>query len=206
MNAGIRALEKREETPSGWEKPLGPNGHGHWSLASLLRPQLVARAAPSRVIWLSSLAHKRGTVEVADLHFSKGPRVYSPWVAYGQSKKANMLHAREFADQLAAEAPHVTACSLHPGIIATNLGRHMTMLTNPAVRLIFSNLICDKTIPQGAATTLYAALCPTLERGAYLADCAPAAADAEGADADKRKRVALWKATADDVAAALAKL
>jgi len=201
LNAGIMALETREDV-GGWEKQLATNGFGHWYLASLLRAQLAARAAPSRVIFLSSLAHKRGGVDVADLHFAKG-RKYEPWVAYGQSKKANMLHARELADQLATTAPHVTAVSLHPGIIVTNLARHMSVLKNPVVQFIFSRLIADKTIGQGAATTLFCALAP-VEAGAYYADCAVAAADAEGTDADKRGRRALWAETERQVAAALA--
>ena len=85
LNAGIMALEKREETAAGFEKQLGVNHFAHHLLVSLLRPRLVARVAPARVIYLSSLAHKSGSVDVANLHFAP-PRKYVPWVAYGQSK------------------------------------------------------------------------------------------------------------------------
>ena len=130
LNAGIMALPARETTPAGFEKQIGVNHFAHHLLVSLLRPALVARAdKPARIVYVSSLAHARGSVDVADLHFAKG-RAYSPWVAYGQSKKANMLEARELADQLRASAPHITVASLHPGVIATNLARHMTMLNN----------------------------------------------------------------------------
>ena len=130
LNAGIMALPARETTPAGFEKQIGVNHFAHHLLVSLLRPALVARAdRPARIVYVSSLAHARGGVDVADLHFAKG-RAYSPWVAYGQSKKANMLEARELADQLRASAPHITVASLHPGVIATNLARHMTILNN----------------------------------------------------------------------------
>jgi NAD(P)-dependent dehydrogenase (short-subunit alcohol dehydrogenase family) len=194
LNAGIMALEQREETAAGFEKQLGVNHFAQHLLVSLLRPRLVARAAPARVIYLSSLAHKSGSVDVANLHFAP-PRRYVPWVAYGQSKKCNILDARELADQLAVEAPHVTAVSVHPGVIKTNLARHMSMLKNPFVMWIFTTFVADKSIEQGAATTIYAALAPAIPRGAYLVDCAPAAADAEGTDAGGALRKALWAAT-----------
>ena len=204
FNAGIMALEKREETSNGWEKQIGTNGHGHFYLASLLRPQLVARKEPSRVIWLSSLAHSYGKVIVSDLHYSKG-RKYSAWYAYGQSKKVNMLHARELADQLTAEAQqHVVPVSLHPGVIQTNLGRHISLAKNPLVKMILTNFVVDKNIGQGAATTIYAALCPTLTPGGYYSDCALAKADKEGEDVEKTLRKALWKVTESDIATALA--
>lgn len=201
LNAGVMAIEKREVTAAGFERQIGVNHFAHHLLVKLLRPRLIARAAPTRVIYLSSLAHKYGTVDVANLHFAP-PRKYNDWVAYGQSKKANMLDARELADQLAVEAPHVTVSSVHPGVIKTNLGRHLTMLQNPFVQWLFSTFVTDKDIAQGAATTMYAALAPALPRGAYLVDCAPAAADAEGTDAAGTLRKALWAATEAGIAAA----
>jgi len=108
-------------------------------------PAQQARSAKSRVVLLASLAHKRGSVVLADLHFSKG-RKYAPWVAYGQSKVANILDARELADQLAAAgAGHVTALSLHPGIIKTNLARHMGL--NPVLNAVFEVAICVRPAP-----------------------------------------------------------
>ena len=136
-----------------------------------------------------------------DLHFAKG-REYKDWTAYGQSKKANMLEARELADQLRSEAPHVTVASLHPGIIATNLARHMTMLRNPLVRWIFSTFIVDKSIAQGAATTLFACLSPAVVSGEYYSDCALGPVDEEGRDAGGAKRKALWLATEAQLKAA----
>ena len=212
LNAGIMALPSREETAAGFEKQLGVNHMAHHLLVSLLRERLVGQPAGARVVFLSSLAHKRGSVDVADLHFARG-RAYTPWTAYGQSKKANMLDAKELSDQLAST--QVAAVSVHPGVIATNLARSIPFLQGASVgavlaRGVFGAFIVDKTIPQGAATTLYGCLEPRLAepalRGSYLVDCAVAVPDAEGEDAGKTLRKALWAATEEQLAAALAKL
>jgi NAD(P)-dependent dehydrogenase (short-subunit alcohol dehydrogenase family) len=203
-NAGIMALETREETSNKWEKQLATNHFGHHYLISLLREKMIAQQTPCRIVLLSSLAHKRGNVEVNDLHFTKG-REYSPWTAYGQSKLANLLEAKELADQLVSTK--VCAVSVHPGIIRTNLARHMELLKNPIVTFLFENLVVDKSIPQGASTTLYACLEPSLDqpelRGSYLADCSPAIPNDAGKDADKKVRRALWELTEREIQAAL---
>lgn len=161
LNAGIMALPELATTPCGFEKQIGTNHFGHHLLVSLLRPALVARTSkPARIVYLSSLAHNRGNVDVADLHFSKG-RKYTPWGAYGQSKKANMLEARELADQLRTEAPHITVASVHPGVIATNLGRHMTMLNNPVV-VRGGGLSCARPPPAHFEAALARSLEPPL--------------------------------------------
>lgn len=168
----------------------------------MLRPPFSPALAPLPASLAPLLQHARiHALQQEDLHFAKG-RVYSDWGAYGQSKKANMLEARELADQLRAEAPHVTVASLHPGIIQTNLARHMTMLRNPLVRWIFSTFIVDKSIGQGAATTLFACLSPAVVSGEYYSDCAVGAADVEGRDEARVKRRALWLATEEQLKAA----
>lgn len=203
VGVGIAAAPRPPPFPP---PQIGVNHFAHHLLVSLLRPRIVARTdAAARIIYVSSLAHRRGGVEIGDLHFFLG-RVYTPWVAYGQSKKCNMLEARELADQLATSgARHITVASLHPGIIATNLGRHMALLKNPLVGVIFRTFILDKTIGQGAATTLYACLSPDVINGSYLADCRAGDADEEGTDASGAKRKALWAATETQLAEALAK-
>jgi len=205
-NAGIMALEKREETPNRWERQVGTNHHGHHYLISLLREKMVAQATPARIVLVASTAHAMGGVDVSDLHFSKGRRAYSAWGAYGQSKLANILEAKELADQLAATK--VAALSLHPGVIRTNLARHVSLLDNAVLNFVFDKLVVDKSIPQGASTTLFACLEPALDapaaRGAYLSDCAVATPSAAGVDADKALRRALWARTEEDIKAALA--
>jgi NAD(P)-dependent dehydrogenase (short-subunit alcohol dehydrogenase family) len=211
LNAGIMALPALTHAAGGrgWEKQLATNHFGHHLLVSLLRPALLAQApAPARVVFLSSLAHKRGVIDVDDLHFSR--RKYDAWTAYGQSKLANMLDAKELSDQLAGS--NVSACSVHPGVIQTNLLRHIPFLSDGgilagAALAIMGPLVFDKTIPQGAATTLFGCLSPDAQGGVYLVDCAVAEplTDA-GRDADKSLRRALWQKTEEQVAAALATL
>ena len=93
---------------------------------------------------------------------------YTPWGAYGQSKLANILFARKLAERLPAGQ---TAVSLHPGVIDTNLSRHL----NRAAVAVFSVVgrLFLKSIPQGAATQCFVAAHPdgTADNGAYFADC-----------------------------------
>ena len=200
-NAGIMALPKREETPHGWEKQVGTNHHGHHYLISLLREKMVAQDTPARIVLVSSAAHAMGGVVVDNLHFREG-RSYSAWGAYGQSKLANILEAKALADQLAGTK--VAALSLHPGVIKTSLARHMGM--SAALSYIFEHVVVDKSVPQGASTTLYACLEPSLDeaanRGSFLDNCVIATPNAAARDAALRK--ALWEATEKDIKAALA--
>ena len=80
----------------------------------------------------------------------------------------------------------------------------MSLLKNPLMQFIFSYFIADKNIGQGAATTLFCALSPSIVSGGYYSDCALGDADAEGTDADQKLRRALWAATEADVSAAVA--
>jgi len=203
LNAGIMALPKLERTANGWEKQIGTNHFGHHYLVALLREKMVAQATPSRIVALSSEAHRMGGIFVDDLHYEK--RSYGAWSAYAQSKVANMLMARELADQLVES--RVTAVSVHPGVIATNLSRHMGL--SGFVTSLFKLFVTDKNIPQGASTTVYGCLEPSLDsnkgRGAYLCDCHIAQANKTGEDADGKLRKALWAETEKQLAAALAK-
>jgi len=209
-NAGIMALETRELTQHGFEKQIGTNHFGHAYLISLLKPKLLAQSHPSRIVLLSSLAHKMGTIICENLHFDPAKkRPYKPWDAYGQSKLANLLWAKTLADEF--KGTQVLAASVHPGVIQTNLVRHISALQWPILGTLstwlFSMLVCDKNIPQGAATTIYAALAPDTEeiRGAYLADCAIVVPTEEGQDATGANRAALKKQTDLELSAALAK-
>lgn len=178
------------------------NHIGHQHLVSLLLPKLQAQDFPSRVVSLSSLAHARGDVDLSDLHFKKG-RAYMPWVSYGQSKSANILMIRELADRLGPSSK-ITCLSLHPGVIKTNLTRNLNV---PSVLLLLLGwTIFDKTIEQGAATTLTACLDPALAScsGSYLSDCEVIATNEHCQDASGDLRRGLWLATEADIAAALA--
>jgi retinol dehydrogenase-12 len=122
-NAGIMALPSCEYTEAGFERQLGVNHFGHFYLVRLLLPKMLATDdTAGRIVVLSSSAHNMGKIDVNDLHYKNG-RSYRAWQAYGQSKLANLLFAKELADRLAESSPNVTAVSVHPGVIQTNLWR-----------------------------------------------------------------------------------
>ena len=125
-----------------------------------------------------------------DLHFKN--RKYEPFKSYNQSKLANVLFVKSLADQY--KDTNITAFSLHPGVINTNLTKPMGsgILIN-TIKTFFM----DRDIPHGAATTLYAALSPDIENqsGAYLSDCQVTAPSQAGQDIDGKLRKGLWDVT-----------
>lgn len=119
LNAGIMALPKKECTDAGFEKQIGVNHFGHFYLTKLLLDKMKSTPdTAGRIVVLSSSAHNMGKVVVSDLHYTKG-RAYAGWEAYGQSKLANLLFAKGLADRL--KGTSLTAVSIHPGVIKTNL-------------------------------------------------------------------------------------
>ena len=170
LNAGIMALPTLEYTRHGFEKQIGTNHYGHFYLTTLLLDAMKAQPFKSRIIAVSSMAHVRGKVEISDLHF-KNDRKYSPWVAYGQSKSANILFIKELADQV-GEGSNICCLSLHPGVIATGLRKHLSPVISHVLLPLF---VAEKNPSQGAATTLAACFDPSFDtpekRGSYLSDC-----------------------------------
>ncbi|MEV7677152.1 SDR family NAD(P)-dependent oxidoreductase [Streptomyces sp. NPDC088341] len=162
-NAGIMASPE-EHTPEGWELQFATNHLGHFALATGLHPALAA-AGGARVVAVSSSANLLSPVVFDDPHFAF--RSYDPWLAYGQSKTANVLFAVAATRHWAADG--ITVNALNPGAIATNLQRHVgnRLTTPPESR---------KTTQQGAATSVLLATSPTLEGigGRYFEDCAEA--------------------------------
>ncbi|KZL75781.1 short-chain dehydrogenase [Colletotrichum incanum] len=123
LNAGVMATPEGK-TEDGFETQFGTNHLGHFLLFQLLKPALLAASTPefqSRVISVSSMAHRFGKVRLDDYNFEKDP--YEPWSAYGQSKTANIYFANEVERQYGSKGLH--ALSLHPGIIATNLSQYL---------------------------------------------------------------------------------
>jgi NAD(P)-dependent dehydrogenase (short-subunit alcohol dehydrogenase family) len=167
-NAGVMACPWAT-TAEGFELQFGTNHLGHFLLTVLLTPALTA-AAPSRVVVLSSRGHRFSPVDLDDPNFDHTD--YEPWLAYGRAKTANALFAvgydKRFADR------GVRAFSLHPGGIMTELGRH---LTEESIATLQASLpggqMQWKTIPQGAATSVWAATSADLDGrgGLYLEDC-----------------------------------
>ena len=199
LNAGIMALNQKELTVDGFEKQIGVNHFGHAYLTRLLRPKLEARGTletPSRIVVVASLAHTFADKEWTpqDLDFKQVK--YSPWGAYGNSKLANILFAKALAKRLPET---VTAVSLHPGIIRTPLWRKLGRGGS-----LLARFLADKSIPQGAATTVWAAVAPSVPRGEYLDDCAVASKRSDQAK-DDTLADALWDVTESRLDAAVAK-
>lgn len=163
-NAGVMACPKML-TKDGLEMQIGTNHFGHFMLTNLLLNKLKA-CSPSRIINLSSMAHSFGSIKWDDINSEKN---YGEWAAYGQSKLANILHCLELTNRL--KGTGVTANSVHPGGVNTELQRHsnrgILKVLMPIGKLFF------KTPVEGAQTTLCCALDPSLEEvsGKYFAGC-----------------------------------
>ncbi|MEV6367189.1 SDR family NAD(P)-dependent oxidoreductase [Micromonospora musae] len=166
-NAGIMALPELHRTPEGWELQFATNHLGHFNLALGLHPALAA-ADGARIVSVSSSGHRTSPIIFDDIHFER--RVYDPWLAYGQSKTANVLFAVEAARRWADDG--ITANALMPGTIRTNLQRHQLANMTPEVQAHFDNSPW-KTLEQGAATSVLLAASPLVQgvSGRYFADC-----------------------------------
>ena len=132
---------------------------------------LVIAAAPGRIVCLTSSGHRLSDVVLDDPNFERTP--YDPWEAYGRSKTANALFALALDRRLRDRG--VRAASVHPGGIRTELGRHMTpeVLQQMIDRLPSGGEFQWKSVPQGAATSVWAAIVadPDEIGGRYLEDC-----------------------------------
>jgi NAD(P)-dependent dehydrogenase (short-subunit alcohol dehydrogenase family) len=171
-NAGVMACPKGT-TVDGFETQFGTNHLGHFVLVnrivSLLRPG-------SRLVNLSSAGHRYADVDLEDPNFEHSP--YAEFTAYGRSKTANILFAVEFDRR--HKASGVRATALHPGAIRTELSRHMAP---GALEKLIADIDASqpkgaarfgfKSIPQGAATSVWAACVADAEAigGRYCEDC-----------------------------------
>jgi NAD(P)-dependent dehydrogenase (short-subunit alcohol dehydrogenase family) len=166
-NAGVMACPL-QRTEAGYEWQFATNHLGHFLLTGLLAPLL---RAPARVVTVSSRGHRFSPVVFEDLHFERRP--YDKWLAYGQSKTANVLFSVELDRRLRDAG--VRAFALHPGVIVTELGRHLDAddIKELASRSPGGKGLVYKSIPAGAATSAWAATAPELEGrgGLYLEDC-----------------------------------
>ncbi|MET7568718.1 SDR family NAD(P)-dependent oxidoreductase [Streptomyces sp. NPDC005492] len=161
-NAGVMACPERY-TEQGREWQFATNHLGHFALAIGLRDALAADGN-ARVVVVSSTGHQQSPVVWDDVDFAFRP--YDPWLAYGQSKTASVLFAVEATRRWADD--NITANSLMPGAIYTNLQRHTGGRGSGRVP---AELI--KSVEQGAATSVLLATSPLLEGvgGRYFVDC-----------------------------------
>lgn len=166
-NAGVMATPE-QRTPDGRELQFATNHLGHFALSIRLHAALAA-SGRGRVVVLSSVGHVNGSVRFDDLDFTAQP--YDPWLAYAQSKTANILFAVEAARRWADDGIAVNA--LNPGRIwETNLGRH---IETPPQTFDPSGAtgVSEKSIAQGAATSVLLAASPLVAgvTGRYFEDC-----------------------------------
>lgn len=183
-NAGIMALP-RLTVRHGLELQFLTNHLGHFLLITGLLEQL---ADDGRVVMVSSTAHRRAPPVGIDFDNLAGEKSYSPWAAYGRSKLANLLFAKELARRF--QGSRRTANAIHPGVIATPLTRNLGAVVG-ALWAAMSPLLL-KSIAQGAATQCYVACHPAVAgvSGAYFRNCNVAKPTALAEDAALAAR--LW--------------
>lgn len=167
-NAGIYQCPYTR-TEDGFEMQFGVNHLGHFLLTHLLL-DLLKRSAPSRIVVVSSKLYKHGYINFEDLSSEKS---YDKAFAYSRSKLANLLFTCELARRL--EGSGVTANAVTPGIVRTNLGRHVhiAVFVRPLFDLLSRSLF--RSPEEGAQTSVYVASSPDVDnvQGKCFADCQP---------------------------------
>jgi NAD(P)-dependent dehydrogenase (short-subunit alcohol dehydrogenase family) len=200
-NAGIMAVSNRELTVDGYERQIQSNHLGHFVLTKLLMPKLTPKA---RIINVSSTAHQFASSSGIDLdYFWKGEPGYGPWRSYGQSKLANLLFTQELQRRIDAAGLGYTTMTMHPGVVATDLGRNMMGLENAEkmkngegsfLQKAFSKAtsLFLKTPEQGANTQIWLASGMGTRNAAatYYIDCKDKELPAFAADERDAKK--LW--------------
>lgn len=206
-NAGVMATPFGQ-TLDGFETQFGTNHLGHFVFVNRIAPLL---RADGRLINLSSAGHRYSNVDLNDPNFEKTP--YDPMVAYGRSKTANILFAVEFDRRHRARG--IRAAAVHPGVIQTELARHVDPARIQAlIDQINQQLAAEgkgpfqwKTIPQGAATSVWTGVvasageiggqyCENCHVGKIVPDNATISGVSEGVRAyalDPKNAEALWK-------------
>jgi NAD(P)-dependent dehydrogenase (short-subunit alcohol dehydrogenase family) len=169
-----------KKTVDGIQDTFATNHLGTFLFTNLILPQVLAAGPGSRIVNVSSRGHYRTDISYDDWNWSDGAN-YDKLLAYGRSKTGNILFAKSLAIKL--ESKGITAFSLHPGGVSTNLDRNMT---DEDWETHIKNGIVDKnrqplpnawttwkTVPEGASTNVVAAFDPRIvgKSGGYLVDC-----------------------------------
>lgn len=198
-NAGVMACPLGH-TADGFEMQFGTNHIGHFALTRGLMPLVLATAGTTgsgRIVNLSSRGHHIAPVNLDDPNFEN--RDYNEWQSYGHAKTANVLFSVGLEKRFADKGVH--AAAVHPGGIDTNLDRHLSDAQRQALieRVTTSDPNFEwKSVPQGAATQVWAATTPELEGkgGVYCEDCHVAEVDDTSTTGGVRS-YAVDEATAD---------
>jgi NAD(P)-dependent dehydrogenase (short-subunit alcohol dehydrogenase family) len=156
-NAGVM-IPPYAKTADGFELQLGTNHLGHFALTGLLL-DVITGTTDSRIVNVSSDAHRYGKLDFADLTWEK--RAYKAWRAYGDSKIANLYFTYQLGKKLAEKSHRTIVAASHPGWTATELQRHSGLFR-------FFNRFFAQDIAMGALPTLYAAVGPQVDSGDYF--------------------------------------
>ncbi|WP_336086400.1 oxidoreductase [Nocardia sp. SSK8] len=188
-NAGVMALPLRRTT-DGFEMQFGTNYLGHFALTNLLLDRIT-----DRVVTVSSNAHRIGKINLDDPNWEQ--RRYDRWLAYGQSKLADLIFAYELQRRLAGEGSAVVSVAAHPGYAATELMSHTESIQDWFMAL--GNRTLAQSAEQGALPTLFAATAD-IEPGAFYGPDGlfelrgyPKRVTSSAASRDQRLAGALWE-------------
>ncbi len=165
-NAGVMAIPYRR-TADGFEMQFGTNHLGHFALTGLLLEPLIASGG-ARVVTVSSGAHRIGAIRFDDLNWQRG---YRKWLAYGQSKLANLLFMFELQRRVEKAGVPIISVACHPGYAATNLQYAGARMTGSSLLEQFwgaMNRVFAQSAAMGALPTLYAATSPDVHGGDYI--------------------------------------
>jgi NAD(P)-dependent dehydrogenase (short-subunit alcohol dehydrogenase family) len=165
-NAGVMAIPYRQ-TADGFEMQFGTNHLGHFALTGLLLDRLIATEG-ARVVNVASGAHRMGKIRFDDLQWKNG---YRKWMAYGQSKLANLLFTLELQRKVDAAGKKLLCVACHPGYAATNLqavGPKMSGSSLMETLSEFGNKVFAQSAAMGALPTEYAAVAADVHGGDYI--------------------------------------
>jgi NAD(P)-dependent dehydrogenase (short-subunit alcohol dehydrogenase family) len=171
-NAGVLGVPRRQTTAQGFELQFGTNHLGHFALTGLLLPALLRRPG-SRVVTVSSLNHRMGSIRLDDL---QGEHGYGPWRAYNQSKLANALFTLELDRRLRAAGVGTISVGAHPGYTRTELQYRGPQLGGAGVSaqaLALATRFAGQPAGRGALPVLRAATDPEARGGDYYGPGGP---------------------------------
>ncbi|GED96898.1 oxidoreductase [Gordonia crocea] len=191
-NAGVMALPLRR-TADGFEMQFGTNHLGHFALTLLMLDKV-----SDRVVTLSSGMHSLGRLDFDDLNWEN--RRYRRWRAYGDSKLANLMFAKELARRLEASESSLVSVAAHPGYASTDLQGHTESLMD--VVMAVGNSVAAQSAADGAMPTLYAATSPAVRTGGFYGPTkfggmrgAPGPSSYREVADDEAQRTRLWQAS-----------
>lgn len=175
------AIPTYQTSKEGVEMQFASNHLGHFLLTNLIMPKILAAGEGSRIVNVSSTGFEMGGVNFEDINYNEG-KDYDCWAAYAQSKTANVLFTVGLADRMRNKGG-IQSFALQPGVVTeSNLSAHLTPEMWGVVMKALeastggdpTKMEAPKTLQEGCATSLVAALDPSIaeQSGAFLQDCA----------------------------------